>query len=82
MIRYYEDRYGDKRKVTQVLTLGGGANVIGLADYLTNNLRLAVRACDPWLYCDYKGLQPPARADKSMYATVMGMSLIVPKELF
>jgi type IV pilus assembly protein PilM len=82
MIRYYEDRYGDKRKVTQVVTLGGGANIIGLADYLTDNLRIAVRACDPWMYCDFKGLQPPARADKSMYATTMGLSLVSPKELF
>jgi cell division ATPase FtsA len=82
MIRYYEDRYDNKRKVTQVVTLGGGSNVIGLAEYLTDNLRLAVRSCDPWVYCDYKGLKPPARADKTMYATVMGLSLIAPKDLF
>ncbi len=82
MIRYYEDRYENKRKVTQVVTLGGGANIIGLAEYLTDNLRMAVRSCDPWMYSEYKGLQPPARADKSMFATVMGLSLIAPKELF
>lgn len=82
IIRYYEDRYGDKRKVTQVVTLGGGANLPGLADFLTNNLRIAVRSIDPWVYCDYKGLQPPAKADKTMFATVMGLSLIQPKELF
>jgi len=34
------------------------------------------------MYSEYKGLQPPARADKSMFATVMGLSLIAPKELF
>lgn len=82
MIRYYEDRYGDKRKVTQVITLGGGANMPGLSDYMTNSLRLAVRACDPWEYCTHKGLQPPSKADKPMFATVMGLSLIPPQELF
>ncbi len=82
MIRYYEDRYGDTRKVAQVITLGGGANMPGLSGYLTNSLRLAVRACDPWEYCDHSGLQPPARVDKPMYATVMGLSLIQPRELF
>ncbi len=82
MIRYYEDRYGSARKITQVVTLGGGANMPGLSEYMTSSLRLAVRACDPWEYCDYKGLQPPARADKNMYATVMGLSFIRPKELF
>ena len=82
MIRYYEERYGDTRKVTQVITLGGGANMPGLSEYMTNTLRLAVRACDPWQYCDHAGLQPPSKADKPMFATVMGLSLIPPKELF
>jgi type IV pilus assembly protein PilM len=82
MIRYYEERYGDKRKVTQVVTLGGGANMPGLSEYMTSTLRLAVRACDPWQYCDHKGLQPPSKADKPMFATVMGLSLIPPQELF
>jgi type IV pilus assembly protein PilM len=82
MIRYYEDRYGAERKITQVITLGGGANMPGLSDYLTSALRLAVRTCDPWEYCDFHGLQPPSKADKPMYATVMGLSLIRPQELF
>ncbi len=81
MIRYYEDRYGDTRKVGQVITMGGGANMPGLSDYMTNALRLAVRSCDPWEYCEHKGLQPPSKADKPMFATVMGLSLIPPQEL-
>jgi type IV pilus assembly protein PilM len=82
MIRYYEERYGAERKISQVVTLGGGANMPGLSDWLTSNLRLAVRTCDPWEYCDFDGLQPPAQADKPMYATVMGLSFIRPQELF
>lgn len=82
MIRYYEDRSGGKQKVGQVLTLGGGANMPGLSDWLTSNLRLAVRSCDPWEYCNTHGLQPPANVDKPMYATAMGLSFINPRELF
>lgn len=82
MIRYYEDRFGTDRKIAQVVTLGGGANMPGLSDWLTSNLRLAVRTCDPWEYCDFHGLQPPSQADKPMYATVMGLSFIRPQELF
>jgi cell division ATPase FtsA len=82
MIRYYEDRYGSERKISQVITLGGGANMPGLSDWLTSNLRLAVRACDPWEYCDFHGLQPPSQADKPMFATVMGLSYYDSKELF
>lgn len=82
MVRYYGERYGDTRKVSQVVTLGGGANIPGLSEYLTDSLRLAARSCDPWEYCDHAGLQPPSKADKTMYATVMGLSLVPPKELF
>jgi type IV pilus assembly protein PilM len=82
MVRYYEDRYGSERKISQVITLGGGANMPGLSDWLTSNLRLAVRACDPWEYSDFHGLQPPSKADKPMFATVMGLSFIRSEELF
>lgn len=82
MTRYYEERYGDKRPVSQIITLGGGANMPGLSDYLTDALRLAVRHADPWQYLSYKGLDPPEDADKPMYATVTGLSLANPKEVF
>ncbi len=82
MVRYYEERYGTARPVTQVVTLGGGANMPGLSEYFTQALRVAVRHTDPWQYFDYKGLQPPSAADKPMYATVAGLSLVNPREVF
>ncbi|HTB49264.1 MAG TPA: type IV pilus assembly protein PilM [Verrucomicrobiae bacterium] len=82
MIRYYEERYGAKRPLAQVITLGGGANVPGLSEYLTQALRLAVRRTDPWQYLAHKGLQLPAEADRPMYATVAGLSLALTKEVF
>ncbi len=82
MIRYYEERYGSDRPITQVITLGGGANMPGLTDYLTASLRLPVRHCEPWQYFANSGLQAPSSADKPMYATVAGLSLINPKEAF
>lgn len=82
MMRYYEERYGDKRPIGQIVTLGGGANMPGLSEYLTDIMRLAVRHTDPWEYLDYKGLQPPSDADKPMYATVAGLSLAPAKEVF
>ena len=82
MMRYYEERFGTERPVGQIITLGGGANMPGLSDYLTNALRLAVRHNDPWQYLNYKGLQPPSAADKPMYTTVAGLSLARPREVF
>lgn len=82
MIRYYEERSGTERKITQVVTMGGGANMPGLSDFMTNELRLPVRMCDPWQKLDFSGLQPPNSVEKSMYVTVAGLALADPKELF
>jgi len=82
MIRYYEERSGTERKITQVVTMGGGANMPGLSDFMTNQLRLPVRMCDPWQNLDFSGLQPPNSSEKSMYVTVAGLALTPPKELF
>lgn len=82
MMRYHEERYGADRPIQKIITLGGGANMPGLSDYLTNILRLAVRHTNPWQFLNYKGLQPPSDADKPMYATVAGLCLANPKRVF
>lgn len=82
MIRYYEERYGTDRPIKQIVTLGGGANMLGLSEYLTDALRLAVRHTDPWHYLDCKDLQPPSVADRPMYATAAGLSLVKPEGVF
>jgi type IV pilus assembly protein PilM len=82
MIRYYDQHIDGERPINQVVTFGGGANMPGLTDYLTEHLRLAVRTSDPWQYCNHHGLKMPDRADKSMFATAMGLGLTRPGELF
>ncbi len=82
MIRYYDERSGSKSKISQVVTMGGGANMPGLSEHMTNLLRLPVRMCDPWQHLDFAGLQPPNIAEKSMYVTVAGLALIQPEEIF
>lgn len=82
MVRYHEEHYEGDAPIGQVIVFGGGANMPGLSEYLTNALRLPVRVHDPWQYLDYSGLQAPNKADKLMYATVAGLSLVRPKELF
>jgi len=83
MIRYYEERYGDDRKIVQIVTLGGGSNMPGLSDYMTNALRLPVRMSNPWdKHVMFKNIQPPGGVESSMYITAAGLSLTKPKELF
>ncbi|GAC1391193.1 MAG: type IV pilus assembly protein PilM [Candidatus Saccharimonadales bacterium] len=82
MIRYYEERTGTEKKIGQLVTMGGGANMPGLSEFLTSTLRLPVRMCDPWQHLEFRGLQPPNSVEKSMYVTVAGSALTLPKEIF
>lgn len=82
MIRYHEERSGSKKKIEQIITMGGGANMPGLSDYLTNAMRIPVRTCNPWQNLDIGKLQPPSTIEKSVYVTAAGLALIHPKELF
>lgn len=82
LIRYHSERYGADRPIEQVVTLGGGANVPGLSDYLTNSLRVAVRLCDPWEYVDHNNLQAPHYVERTMYASTVGLAMLKPDEVF
>ena len=82
MIRYYEERYGSTKKISQVVTMGGGANMPGLNALMTDLLRLPVHTSDPWQHIKFSKLQPPNNLERSMYVTVSGLSLMNPKEIF
>ncbi len=82
MIRYYEERSDSKKKIGQIVTMGGGANMPGLSDYLTETLRLPVRMCDPWLELELGRLKAPTEVEKAMYVIAAGLSFIDKKELF
>lgn len=82
MMRYYSERTESKKKIGQVITMGGGANMPGLSDWLTNALRLPVRTYDPWQNFDMHKIKVPTQDEKSVYATVAGLCLINPAELF
>lgn len=81
MIRYFEERSGSEQQIAQVITMGGGANMPGLSEHMTNLLRLPVRMCDPWHHLKFDGINPPNTVEKSMYVTVAGLALITPKEI-
>jgi type IV pilus assembly protein PilM len=83
MTRYYEDRNNDQnKKIGQIITLGGGANLPGLSEYLTDNLRLPVRLCDPWDMFKFHHIKPPGDIERVLFLTVAGLSLINPQEAF
>lgn len=81
-VRYYEERSKAKRPISQIVIMGGGANMPGLADYLTNDLRLPVRSFDPTAYLSFGRLQPFNAGERMSYVTVAGLALYDPGEVF
>lgn len=82
MIRYYDERTSSEGKIGQIITMGGGANMPGLSEHITSELRLPTRMCNPWANLDFGKLQPPSSIEKSMYVTAAGLSLIHPKDIW
>lgn len=80
-VRYHEEHSKERQKIAQVVIAGGGANMPGLAEYLTSNLRLAVRSFDPTPYIDFGRLQPFNLTERMSYVTAAGLAAIKPHEV-
>jgi len=81
-VRYYEEHAHQKRKISQIVIAGGGANMPGLADHLTESLRLPVRSFDPTSHLDFGRLQPFNLTERMSYVTAAGLATIEPGEAF
>ncbi len=82
VVRYYEERTGGNNTIGQIITMGGGANMPGLVDYLTDNLRIPTRMCNFWGEFNMNKLQPPHEAERSLYVTAAGAAIMDPKEIW
>lgn len=83
IVRYYDDRVAvSGRKISQAITIGGGANMPGLSDYLAKELGIPVRLLDPWSKIDFGGLKPPDELERSMFITVTGEAVLDMSEVF
>jgi type IV pilus assembly protein PilM len=81
-VRYYEEHNSGKQQISQVVIAGGGANMPGLAEYLTSNLRMAVRSFDPSSFLEFGRLQPFNLTERMSYVTAAGLAIIDPDEVF
>lgn len=75
MLRYYNERAVDGLEIGQIIMLGGGANLPGLSGYITNEIRIPTRLCDPWQNITFGGLQAPHQLETTVYTTAAGLSL-------
>ena len=82
VMRYYDERLSDHRKIEQVLVVGGGANVPGIGDYFTNALIMPARVASPWQKLNFGKLPQPAKQFRPRYITVAGLASVAPDRIW
>ena len=80
IMRYYNERISDDRKLEQLLIVGSGSNVPGIGEYFTNKLIMPARVASPWQRLDFGKLPEPAKQFRPRYITVAGLASIDPEE--
>lgn len=72
----YEQSGGDKN-IEKIILSGGGANLLGLPEYLSASLKVPVEVGNPWINLNsFERYIPPITKNQSLgYATVAGLAL-------
>jgi type IV pilus assembly protein PilM len=78
VMRYYNERISDDRKLEQLLVVGSGSDLPGIGEYFTNELVMPARVASPWQKLDFGKLPEPAKQFRSRYITVAGLASITP----
>lgn len=81
VMRYYNERIRDDRKLEQLLVVGSGSNLPGIGEYFTNELVMPARVASPWQKLDFGKLPEPPRQLRSRYITVAGLASIKPGDI-
>jgi type IV pilus assembly protein PilM len=82
VMRYYDERISDTRKLEQLLVVGSGSNLPGIGEYFTDVLVMPARVASPWQKLDFGKLQEPPKQFRSRYITVAGLASIAPGSIW
>jgi type IV pilus assembly protein PilM len=82
VMRYYEERMVENRKLEQLLVVGSGSNLPGIGEYFTNTLVMPGRVASPWQKLDFGKLQEPPKQFRSRYITVAGLASVTPESVW
>jgi len=82
VMRYYDDRISNGRKLEQLLVVGSGSNMPGIGEYFTNELVMPARVASPWQKLNFGKLPEPVRQFRSRFITVAGLASIAPGSIW
>jgi type IV pilus assembly protein PilM len=81
-LRYHSERAAKSgKKISKIITLGGGSVMPGLNQYLSRELRLPTLSMDPWQHVSFGELPVPEEFVRSAYITAAGEALLNPTEV-
>ncbi len=73
-MRYYHE-HSPKNAIQDIVMVGGGANMPGLAEFFTHLTGVKVINYNPWKYLQLESLQPPYQSETTIYDTAIGLAL-------
>jgi type IV pilus assembly protein PilM len=82
-IRYYEQRYANQLPISQIVTMGGDANIPQLGKYLTDVLHLPTLSLELKEHIEFGRLPAISDSNERMaYITAAGLAITNPREVF
>jgi type IV pilus assembly protein PilM len=74
VIKFYQDRGAQKRKIEAIIVGGGSASMPGFLEYMAAQINIPVTVADPWVGLDIKRVKAVSKFDAPMYATAIGLA--------
>jgi len=73
VIKFYQDRGTQKRKIEAIIVGGGSASMPGFLEYMAAQINIPVTVADPWVGLDTKRVKAVSKFDGPMYTTAIGL---------
>jgi type IV pilus assembly protein PilM len=74
VIKFYQDRGAQKRKIEAIIVGGGSASMPGFLEYMAAQINIPVTVADPWVGLDIKKVKAVSKFDAPMYTTAIGLA--------
>jgi type IV pilus assembly protein PilM len=75
-IDFYGEMSNDSQEITKIILCGGGSNMKGMPEFLTQEINKEVVVGDPWINLQMGGKLPIINKETSVrYATAIGLAL-------
>ena len=79
ILDYWKSHLGGRPNVERIFLSGGDVNLLGLSEYLTNELRIETTLANPWINAKFphKYLPPMKMKDSLRFTSTIGLALLV-----